>query len=185
MSDQYNLKKRLEFFGERAEEATTKELHQIHNFGTYIPQDAKLLSREERLKALSALMFIFEKRNGVVKSRKCAVGSKQRTFTGYVKSEWDSPTVYTDGVIITSTIEAHEGRDVAVIDLTNTFLNADNNEQNIMLLKVKLAELMVQIDLQMYRKQIITSSKGEPTLYVCLSKALYGLLQSALLLYRT
>ena len=36
----------------------------------------------------------------------------------------------------------------------------------------------------MYRKQIITSSKGEPMLYVHLSKALYGLLQSALLFYR-
>ena len=34
---QYNLKKGLELFGERAEEATTKELHQIHDFGTYIP----------------------------------------------------------------------------------------------------------------------------------------------------
>ena len=44
---QYNLKKRLELFGERAEEATTKEVQEIHDFGTYIPQDAKILSREE------------------------------------------------------------------------------------------------------------------------------------------
>ena len=128
-------------------------------------------------------MFIVEKRNGVVKARKCAVGSKQRTFPGYVRSEWASPTVSTDGVIITSTIEAHEGRDVAMIDLPNAFLNAENNEQTLMLLKGKLAELMVQIDLQIYRKHIIASSKGEPMLYVCLSKALYGLIQSALLFY--
>ena len=60
-----------------------------------------------------------------------------------MKSEWASPTVSTDGVIITSTIEAHEGRDVAVIDLPNAFLNYDNNEQTLMLLKGKLAELMV------------------------------------------
>ena len=105
-------------------------------------------------------MFIVEKRNGVVKARKCAVESKQGKFPGYVKSEWDSPTVSTDGAIITSTIEAHEGHDVAVIDLPNTFLNTDNNEQNLMLLKGKLAELMVKIDPQMYRKHIITSSKG-------------------------
>ena len=43
---------------------------------------------------------------------------------------------------------------------------------------------MVSIDLNIYRKYIIMSSKGEPMLYVCLSKALYGLLQSALLFYR-
>ena len=84
-------------------------------------------------------MFIIEKRNVVVKAHKCAVGSKQRTFPGYVKSEWASSTLYTYGVIITSTIEAHEGRDVAVIDLTNAFMNADNNEQTLMLLKRKLA----------------------------------------------
>ena len=83
---QYNLKKGLELFGEHAEEATTKELQKIHDFGTYIPQDKKLLSMEERLKDLSALMFIIKKLNGVVKAHKCAVGSKQRTFPGYVKS---------------------------------------------------------------------------------------------------
>ena len=53
-----------------------------------------------------------------------------------------------------------------------------------MLLKGKLAELMVQIDPQMYRKYITTSSKGDPMLYVRLYKALYGLLQSALFFYR-
>ena len=53
-----------------------------------------------------------------------------------------------------------------------------------MLLKGKLAELMVQINPKLYRKHIITSSKGQPMLYVCLSKALYGLLQSVLLFYR-
>ena len=59
-------------------------------------------------------MFIIEKRNGDIKARKSAVGSKQRTFPGYVKSEWASPTVSTDSVIIPSAIEAHQGRDVAV-----------------------------------------------------------------------
>ena len=44
---QYNLKKGLELFGDRAEAATTKELQQIHDFGTYVPQDAKELSRAE------------------------------------------------------------------------------------------------------------------------------------------
>ena len=112
------------------------------------------------------------------------MGSKQRTFPGYVKSEWASPTVSTDSVIITLVIEAHQGCDVAVIDLSNTFLNAINSEQTLILLKGKLAELMVQIDPKLYQKYIITSSKGEPMLYVCLSKALYGLLQSALLFYR-
>ena len=89
-----------------------------------------------------------------------------------------------DGVIITLVIEAHKGYDVAVVDLPNVFLNAINNEQTLMLLKGKLTKLMVQINPQLYQKYIITGSKGEPMLYIRLSKALYGLLQSALLFYR-
>ena len=72
-----------------------------------------------------------------------------------MKSEWASPTVSTDGIIITSTIEAHQGHDIAIADLPNAFLNAFNNEQTLMLLKGKLAELMVQIDPKLYRKYIL------------------------------
>ena len=129
-------------------------------------------------------MFIVEKRDGRVKEKKCAVGSNQRTFPGYVKSDWDSPAVTTDGVIITLTIEAHEGRDVVVAYLPNAFLNTNNSEKTLVLLKGKLAELMIQIDPQIYQQYITTSSKGEPMLHVRLSKALYVFLKSALLFYR-
>ena len=84
-------------------------------------------------------MFIVEKRDGRVKAQKFAVGNKQRNFPGCVKSDWDFPTVTTDGVIITSTIESHEGRDVVVADLLNAFLNANNSEKTLMLLKGNLA----------------------------------------------
>ena len=67
-----------------------------------------------------------------------------------MKSEWASPTVSTDGVIITSVIEAHQGCDVAVVDLPNAFINVINSEQTLMLLKGKLAELMVKIDPNIY-----------------------------------
>ena len=56
------------------------------------------------MKALSSLMFIVEKHNGRVKAQKCAVVSKQRTFPGYIKSDWALPTVTTYVVIITSAI---------------------------------------------------------------------------------
>ena len=62
--------------------------------------------------------------------------------------DWDFPTVTTDGVIMTSTIEAHEGRDVAVADIPNAFLIANNYERNLIILKGKIAELMVTIDPQ-------------------------------------
>ena len=79
---QYNLKQGLELFGDKAELATVKELKQIHDMGTYVPKLASELSAEEKKKALSSLMFIVDKRDGRIKARKCAVGSKQRTFKG-------------------------------------------------------------------------------------------------------
>ena len=118
----------MELLSNRAKETTTNDLQQNHDFGTYIPVMSKELTREEKIKALYALMFIMEKRDDRVKARKVVVGSKQYTFPGYIKSDWSSPTVTTDGVIITSTIEAHEGRDVAVLDLTNEFLHAEKKE---------------------------------------------------------
>ncbi len=53
-----------------------------------------------------------------------------------------------------------------------------------MLLKGCLAELMVQVDPQLYRKYIIHNCKNQPLLYVKLSKAIYGFLKSALLFYQ-
>ena len=53
-----------------------------------------------------------------------------------------------------------------------------------MLLKGKLAELMVQVDPMLYRRYVTFNKKGEAMLYVHLSKALYGLLESALLFYK-
>ena len=105
-------------------------------------------------------------------------GKQQRTFEGYNKADWASPTVSIDGVLITSAIEAHEGRHIATCDLQGAYLNTNNNEETIMLLKGKLAELIVQVDPKLYRKYITTNKKGEAMLYVRLSKALYGLLRS-------
>ena len=81
-----------------------------------------------------------------------------------------------DEVAMNSTIKAHEGRVVAVADIPNAFLNTNNSDKTLMILKGKLTELMAKIDQQMYRKYITTSSKGETMLYVRLSKALCGLL---------
>ena len=53
-----------------------------------------------------------------------------------------------------------------------------------MLLRGKLAEIMVRIDPYFYRKYVTYSAKGVPMLYVSLSKALYWMLRAALLFYK-
>ena len=85
---------------------------------------------------------------------------------------------------MTGAIDAHEGKDVAIVDIPRHFPNAENNEYILMCLRGKIAEIIVQVGSKIYRKYVTTTAKGEPILYVKLNKALYGLLKSTLLLYR-
>ena len=86
--------------------------------------------------------------------------------------------------MITASIDTHERRNVATIDIPGAFLHAYNNKETIMLLRGRLAELMVQVDPQIYQKYVIYDQNNQALLYVKLSKAIYGLLKSALLLYK-
>jgi hypothetical protein len=140
------------------------------------------LSHDEKKKALSSLMLLKEKRDKTVKARMCADGRKQRE--DWTKQESTSPTVATEPVFITAVIDAHEGRDVACFDIPGAFLHADSDEDITMVLKGRLAELMVQVAPNLYRKYISIDRKGTAILYVKMLKAMYRLLRSALLFYR-
>ena len=60
-----------------------------------------------------------------------------------------------------------------------------HGEQRIItLFKEKLSERMVTVDLNLYQKYVTYDNKGNAMLYVKMNKALYGLLQSALLFYK-
>ena len=56
-----------------------KELLQLHNMHTFIPQDPSEIAREMRQKAVASLMLLKEKINGYIKGRECENGSKKRT----------------------------------------------------------------------------------------------------------
>ena len=55
-----------------------KELTKINGMDTYRPIDASTLTREQRKRALSPLLFLVEKSSGDIKGRMCVDGSKQR-----------------------------------------------------------------------------------------------------------
>jgi hypothetical protein len=86
-------------------------------------------------------------------------------------------------VLITSTIEAYEGREVAVVDTPGDYLSAYMDEEVIMLLCGILAELMVKTSPNIYPKYNTVDARNQPVLYVKLQKALYGCLRSALMFY--
>jgi hypothetical protein len=84
--------------------------------------------------------------------------------------------------MITATIDAHECHNVATVNILGAFLHAYNNKDTYMLLHGRLAKLMVQVDPVLYRKYVTYGKNDKPLLYIKLSKAIYSLLKSALLL---
>ena len=75
-----------------------------------------------------------------------AVGSKQQTFEGCNKSDGASPTCSTNGVLVTTAIDAHEWRDVAIMDISGVYIYANNNKFIIMRLWDKITEMMVRVN---------------------------------------
>eukprot|EP00804_Cyclotella_cryptica_P012917 CCRYP_002269-RA/>CCRYP_002269-RA protein AED:0.38 eAED:0.40 QI:0/0/0/1/0/0/2/0/194 len=55
-----------------------------------------------------------------------------------------------DSVMIQPSIDAHEGRVVLTLDIPGAFLHADLGDKVIMLLRGQLADLMVQVDPELY-----------------------------------
>ena len=62
-------------FGDKGEKNTLKEMKQLHDMDTFFPRDPKSLTREERMKALSSLIFLKEKNSREVKSCTCINGA--------------------------------------------------------------------------------------------------------------
>ena len=93
-------------------------------------------------------MFLKEKRDSSVKVRMCADGRKQKDGT-WAKQDTTLPTVATESVFIIALV-----RVVACFDIPGAFLHADVDEDITMVLKGRLAELMVQVAPNLYRKYI-------------------------------
>jgi hypothetical protein len=167
-------------FKEKGEAGVTKELTQMHGMNVFCPVEVESLTYDEKKKALSSLMFLKEKRDSSVKVRMCADGRKQKDGT-WAKQDTTLPTMAMESVFITIVIDAH--KDVACFNIPGAFLHADVNEDITMVLKGRLAELMVQVVPNLYSKYITVDRKGTAILYVKMQKAPYGLLRSALLFY--
>ena len=180
---QLSLKQGIKEFGqEKADESIMKEFQMLHDQKCWVPRDPSTLTRDERIQALSTVVFMKEKRDGRIKTRSCVNGAPQREYIK--KEDAASPTVHTDSVFITGVINAHENRDIMTFDIPGAFVTTKTDEYVIMCLRGHLCEVMTRIDPKLYRKHITKDKKGNPILYVQLYKSLYGLLRSALLFYK-
>jgi hypothetical protein len=77
---QYNLKPGLHKFCEQGTKAAVSELTQLHIMDTWAVMDPGQLTREDKAKALSSLLFLKEKRCGKIKGWACINGALQRAY---------------------------------------------------------------------------------------------------------
>ena len=109
---QVSAVKGFKMFGERAVAAMVKELKQLNDGAmpgkpVVVPQDPDVLTEDEKESALEAVNLIKEKRDGRIKGRTCANGSKQRKYVkeGEISS---SPTASLESIIATLVIDSYE-----------------------------------------------------------------------------
>jgi hypothetical protein len=76
----YILQKGLKKFGDEGATAACRELDQLHSRNCFSPRDISTLTVEEKKKALEALMFLTEKRDGTIKGRMVANGKPSREW---------------------------------------------------------------------------------------------------------
>lgn len=157
-------------------------MNQLHLRGCFKPKDVSKLTVEQKQKCLKSLIFLTEKRDGCIKGRSIADGSKQREWM--TQEDTSSPTVSLQSIFITCGIEAKEGRDVAITDIPNAYVQTPHTgETVIMKVKGQLTSLLVKTCPELYREYVIFED-GVPVLYLEIQKALYGLLESGLLFYK-
>jgi hypothetical protein len=70
---------------------------------------------------------------------------------------------------------------VVTLDIPGSSLHAELDKGIIMRWKGELAKMMVMVDPKLYRTYVKVKSKGKKLLCVWMKKAMYGLMQSALL----
>ena len=176
---QMSFKQGLLKYGKDAEAALMKEFAQLEDLHVYESVNARLLTHEQRKRALRAINLIKEKRNGQIKGRTVADGSVQRSL--YDKSDTASPTIATDALMLSMIVEAYEGRDVATADIAGAYLKA--YMKDFVLMKFTGETVRVLCDMNPRHKPFVVIENNQQVLYVRLIKAIYGCVKSALLWY--
>ena len=83
--------------------------------------------------------------------------------------------------MLSSTIDAHERRDVATCDIPGAFMKS-KMEGKIVHVKLKgiMVDVMLKMDQSKYEKYVV-NEYGKPVLYILLTKALYGTIHAIFL----
>jgi hypothetical protein len=157
---QLSLKAGLKAWGDKASQAVHSEMTQLHFKDTFLPKHWKDLNESQRKTILESHMFLKEKRDDMIKGRTVAGGNKNRDYIS--EEDATSPTVATEAVLLTCIIDAEEGRDASVVDISNTFIQTKiEDEVNMAIIKLRgiLVDMLVDIAPNIY-SPFVTNPKG-------------------------
>jgi hypothetical protein len=143
---QLSLKVGLKQWGWKAKDAAYSEMKQLHFRNKFTPLLWSDIPENQLKTVLKSHMFLKLKRDGKIKGRTVAGGNKQRDYIS--KEDASSLTVATEAVLLTCIVDAEEGRDVAVIDIPNAFIQTKiDDEADMAIIKIRgiLTEMLVEI----------------------------------------
>ena len=148
--------------------------------------DVSKLTAQEKKRAMESLIFLVEKCDGRIKARTCANGSVQRDWMN--REETASPTATTESILLTSVVDAEEGRDVAIIDIPHAFVQTEIPEAKpgdriIMKIRGPLVDMLIELEPETYKDHYVYEGTNK-VLYIVVCRAIYGMMQSAILFYK-
>jgi hypothetical protein len=176
----------IKTYGEPAARSIQSELQQMIDKGVWHPLSFKDMTKQQRLSAIRAKMFVTEKffPNGIfdkIKSRLVARGDMQDRSL-YGENDTSAPTAELSSVLSVAAIAACESRYVATCDIGGAFLNADMFKGNGRKVIVKLDKHVTKM-LTKLKPDYESFIGDDGELFVELDKAMYGCIESAKLWY--
>jgi hypothetical protein len=188
-AQQYLLNKGLKIFGQKGRDAPKKEMDQLHRRSCFTPKSITEMTQIEQRKAQQALMFMREKRDGTVKGR--MVYNGKLTIKWLSREDSTSPTAALESIMLTAVIDAHEERDVMMCDIPNAFIQAlmpkvkDGDARGMMKITGVLVDMLAELNPALYGPYVVYErNRRNKVLYVQVMRAIYGMLEAAILWYK-
>ncbi len=159
----------------------------MHWQNSYKPCHWHSLSKKQKEQILESHIFVEQKRNGTIKACKVIGGNRQHDYI--TKEDVSSPTVTAEAVMLTCVIDAQEGRDVAVVDIPNAFVQIVVSEEDaqhhaIVWIRGPLVDILVLNAPDVYAPYVTTNKTGQKVLIIECLNAVYGTMVAALLYYK-
>ena len=168
-------------FGNRATSVMFKEYKHMEDMKLMRGTDTDSLIAEQKRKELRAVNIIKLKRRGKSKGRMFANGEPHCKFIP--RKEAKSPTINMEIILATTVIDAYEDRKVNNFDVPGAYLQTNLPKEIFMILLLEGKFVDIIFDINPEYKQHIRFKYGKKALYLCIIKAIYRMIKSALMWY--